>query len=77
MPNYLKVSNLENNTSWEKHLSHDEYLQAIGTLEGKNTVALIPATFKAVRDDNWKNFSKDFFLPTTVNRAIKVGKLCC
>lgn len=73
MPNYIKVSNLENKTVWEKQLNEEEVQQVKGYIkECKSTVSLISATFKPVRTNNLSNFSKDFFLPTTVNHAIKV-----
>ncbi len=68
----IKVSNLDNNSAWEKQLTSKEFLQVKGYVQGKSTVAIIPATFKPVRTNNLKNFSKDFFLPTTFNHAIKV-----
>lgn len=68
----IKVSSLENNIVWEKQLTNDEYQQVKGYVKGKDTVSIIPATFKPVRTNNLKNFSKDFFLPTTLNHAIKV-----
>lgn len=72
MPFCIKISNLDNNTAWEKQLTSAEFPQVKGCVQGKSTVAIIPATFKPVRTDNLKNFSKDFFLPTTFNHAIKV-----
>ena len=72
MPFCIKVSNLDNNYKWEKQLTSDEYQQVKHYNKGKSTVSIIPATFKPVRTNNLKNFSKDFFLPTTVNHAIKV-----
>lgn len=72
MPFNIKVTNLDNNTVWEKQLTSDEYQQVKGYVKGKDTVGIIPATFTPVRTNNLKNFSKDFFLPTTLNHAIKV-----
>ena len=72
MPTCIKVSNLDNNTEWEKELTDEEFPQVQGYVQGKSTIAIIPATFKPVRTNNLKNFSKDFFLPTTLNHAIKV-----
>lgn len=75
MPIYLthiKVSNAENNTTWEKQLEHKECQQVDDYLNGKRAVSIIPATFIPVRTNNFENFSKDFFLPTFINHAIKV-----
>lgn len=73
MPNSIKIYNLENNASWEKQLSDAECTEVQGYIKGgKGTVGIIPATFKPVRTNNLNNFAKDFFLPTTVNHAIKV-----
>jgi len=68
----IKVSSLDNNIFWEKQLTSDEYQQVKDYVKGKDTVSIIPATFKPVRTNNLKDFSKDFFLPTTINHAIKV-----
>lgn len=71
MQNYIQVSNLENNIVWQKQLSDKEYNRVSGCTRSEYTVAVIPATLKPVRTNNLKNFSKDFFLPTTINHAIK------
>jgi len=73
MSNMITVTNIENNTAWKKQLNEserqeiNEYLRA-----SKRTVAIFPATLTPIRTNNLNNFSKDFFLPTTVNHAIKV-----
>lgn len=72
MPFNIKVSSLGNNAVWEKQLTRDEYQKVKDYAKGKDTVSIVPATFKPVRTNNWKNFSKDFFLPTTINHAVKV-----
>jgi len=72
MSNYIKISNLDNNTVWEKQLTSEEFQTVKDYVKGKHTVAIIPAIFKPLRTNNLKNFSKDFFLPTLVNHAIKV-----
>lgn len=68
----IKVSNLDNNSAWKKQLTNEEFSQVKGYVKGKSTVAILPAAFKPVRTNNLKNFSKDFFLPTTINHAINV-----
>lgn len=75
MPFNIKVSNLDNNTYWEKQLTADEYQQVKEYLKGKPVISMIPAIFQPVRTNNFKNFSKDFFLPTTINHAIKVKSI--
>lgn len=72
MPNCIKIYNLDNNYLWEKQLTNEEFPQVKGYVKGQSTVAILPAAFKPVRTNNLKNFSKDFFLPTTLNHAIKV-----
>lgn len=72
MNNYIKVFNSNNNTRWENNLSDEDFKQVEGYCKSRNSVPIIPAIFKPVRTNNLKNFAKDFFLPTTINRAIKV-----
>ena len=62
MPFSIRISNLANNSAWEKQLTSPEYQQVKDYGKGENTVSIIPATFKPVRTNNLKNFSKDFFL---------------
>ncbi len=76
MPNYINISLLENtNIYWEKQLSGGELQQVRNAIKGHQVVAILPATLKPVRTNNCKNFAKDFFLPATVNHAIKVQHL--
>lgn len=70
MPFSIKVSNLGNGTSWEKILKEDRHV--ISYVKGYEAVGLVRATLMPVRTNNFKNFAKDFFLPTIVNHAIKV-----
>lgn len=72
MPFHIKVSNSENRTSWEKPLTPEEYKTVKTYISSSKTVSILPATLKPVRTNNFKNFSKDFFLPTLVNHALKV-----
>jgi len=72
MASYIRVSNVDNNTVWEKGLTNEEFQTVKGYVKGKSTIAIIPAILKPVRTNNLENFSKDFFLPTVVNHAIKV-----
>jgi hypothetical protein len=72
MTNYINVYNLDTNTAWKKHLTNEEFSLVKGYVKGESTIAIIPAAFKPIRTNNLKNFSKDFFLPTTINHAIKV-----
>jgi hypothetical protein len=72
MTNGIRIYNLENNEAWEKRLTDEEYNQVKDYVDGKDSISMIPAMFKPVRTNNLKNFSKDFFLPTTINHAIRV-----
>jgi hypothetical protein len=72
MPFYIKVSNLDNNAVWETQLTSKEYERVKDYIKGKSTVAIFPATLKPIRTNNLTNFTKDFFLPTTLNHATKV-----
>lgn len=74
MPFSIKVSNLDNKSSWEKVLTNEQFQTVKPYVYGFEAVAIIPvpATLKPVRTNNLKNFAKDFFLPTLVNHAIKV-----
>lgn len=72
MQGYLKVSNLENNVVWDKQLGDQERQEVKGYISGRRVIGIIPATLIPVRTNSLENFSKDFFLPTTVNHAIQV-----
>jgi len=72
MNNYIKVYNPNNRTMWDRNLSNEEFKQVEEYCKSRNSVGIISATFKPVRTNNMKDFAKDFFLPTTINRAIKV-----
>lgn len=75
MPNLLRVSNVHNNTVWEKHLSDAELPTVQEFTKGASTIAILPATFRPVRTHNLVDFSKDFFLPTVINHAIYVQNI--
>lgn len=70
--NSIKVSNLVNGTNWEKRLSDEEAGQVKEILKGKESVNPFKACIIPVRSHNLNDFAKDFFLPTTLNYAIKV-----
>jgi hypothetical protein len=72
MPTYVQVTNPQNNLSWEKQLSNEELAQVQQHCKGQPAINIFAATLKPVRTDNWENFSKDFFLPTLKNHALKV-----
>lgn len=72
----IKVSSLENKIFWEKQVSAKEIPQIKSYIDSKNNaVAIVPATLKPIRTNNFENFSKDFFLPTTINHAIRVENI--
>ncbi|MBA2728136.1 MAG: hypothetical protein H0U49_08200 [Parachlamydiaceae bacterium] len=66
------MSSSENQITWQKQLSADECQKVKTYLKSEDKIGPLSATLKPVRTNNWDNFSKDFFLPTTVNHAIKV-----
>lgn len=69
----IKISNLGNNTTWETSLDDSEFYSLMEDSDVKrNLIDIIPASFIPIRTDTLINFTKDFFLPTTVNHAIKV-----
>lgn len=70
---YIKVTNPENNCTWKQQLSIENFQKIKGNLKGRGTVAILPAALIPVRTNNLENFAKDFFLPTTINHAIKVN----
>lgn len=72
MPYNIKISNLDNNTLWEKQLTAEEFPKVKSHIRGLKAVSILPASLMPVRTNNFHNFSKDFFLPTFVNHAIKV-----
>lgn len=77
MPTYINISNLDNTLSWEKQLSEGPEYEKVKTFvndKSRSSVGIIKATLTPIRTNNLKNFSKDFFLPTTINHAIKVQK---
>lgn len=54
-------------------LDHDKFNEMVGYCNNSGkAVTLFPATLFPVRTNNFANFSKDFFLPTVMNQAIKV-----
>jgi hypothetical protein len=75
MPYNVIISNLNNNTSWEKQLTAQEFPSVKSLVRGFGTVGILSATLKPVRTNNFQNFAKDFFLPTLVNHAIKVENI--
>lgn len=73
MTGLVKISNLENKTVWEKPISIEEYKQIKSFMsKGHNTVLPFVAVLYPVRTNNLNNFAVDFFLPSTINIAIRV-----
>ncbi|MCP5506787.1 MAG: hypothetical protein H7A37_00580 [Chlamydiales bacterium] len=50
-------------------------IENVGKLSNTKTINPFLATLIPVRTNSWKNFSKDFFLPTVVNHAMKVDNI--
>lgn len=67
----LQIQDTDSNVRWEKQLTDEDYKLVENHLKGEKIVGIFSATFKPVRTNNLKNFSKDFFLPTTLNHAIR------
>ena len=73
MPTYITVTNLENSTVWTQSCTPEEArsFKNQGYLQGKSSIAPFKASLIVVRTHDWNSFSTDFFLPTTMNHAIK------
>lgn len=71
----LEVRNLESKAIWQTLISKDEQGKVLQLLNSAETVGLLGATLRPVRTNTLKNFGKDFFLPTTVNQALRVKSL--
>lgn len=65
----LTVTNLENNTVWKQRCTNKQ-AQSFD-LRGRSLIAPFKASLMVVRTNNWNSFATDFFLPTTMNHAIK------
>lgn len=48
----------------------DQAAEIKSKLVSASRISMLPATLFPVRTNNFSNFSKDFFLPTTLNHAI-------
>ncbi len=75
MAYYIKVQNIENSLVWESNLTEQEFNKVKNWGAGHRTASIVAATVIPVRTNNLKNFSKDFFLPTTINHAVKVQNI--
>ncbi|NGX34128.1 MAG: hypothetical protein K1060chlam1_00477 [Candidatus Anoxychlamydiales bacterium] len=76
MSGKITVTNKENDFSWEKDLKSLEECQQIYSFLKKRPPNFLKAYFIPLRTHNMLDFSKDFFLPRTVNHAIrKAGKI--
>lgn len=77
MSNSITVINLENNTRWQKDLNDDDF-QIVkghvdkGAVKDSLLYTVLSGTWKPIRTNNLTNFAKDFFLPTTVNQALRI-----
>ncbi|MCB1112854.1 MAG: hypothetical protein H7A37_06985 [Chlamydiales bacterium] len=56
------------------YFNDDEFEEFVKKAKTK-TINWFVATLIPVRTNNWKNFSRDFFLPTVVNHAINVDHI--
>lgn len=68
----IRVENVENGVSWVQNVPKDQWARIEVKLHSAKVVGLFAATLRPVRSDVARNFAKDFFLPTTLNQAIKV-----
>ncbi len=70
----ISVSNLDNNLTWNKTFTKDEYTALVDSYENvdRECIGVLPATLYPVRTNTLQNFVDDFFLPTFVNHALKV-----
>lgn len=69
----ITVSHVEKNIMWSCSLTQREYLEVRAcSRRARRAIGMIPAMFIPIRTHNWIGFVKDFFLPTTINHAIKV-----
>lgn len=71
----LEVYNLESKKGSIKLLNSEDYEKFMVMLKSAQTVGVLGATLRPVRTNTLKNFAKDFFLPTTVNQALRVKPL--
>lgn len=71
----LQVYNLESKKESFQFLNAEDHEKVMGLLKSAETVGILGATLRPVRTNTLKNFAKDFFLPTTVNQALRVKPL--
>lgn len=68
----IKVENFEKGITWQREIPKDQAEQVEAKMSSARVVGIFPSLLKPVRSDCAKNFAKDFFLPTTLNQAIKI-----
>lgn len=68
----IQVDNFEKGITWQREIPKDQAELVEAKMSSAKVVGIFPALLKPVRSDCAKNFSKDFFLPTTLNQAVKV-----
>lgn len=68
----LTITNLDNGYSLEKKLEEEQYDALVASAQSRNVISLFPALLMPVRTNSLKSFASDFFLPTTLNHAIRV-----
>ncbi|CDR34921.1 hypothetical protein [Criblamydia sequanensis] len=66
----ITVNTLDDAGPCELPLGLDQARALRTNLISSSRVSLLPATLTPVRTNNLSNFSKDFFLPTTLNHAV-------
>lgn len=71
----LQIYNLDTKRQSFQFLTQENYEKVMGMLKSAQTVGILGATLRPVRTNTLKNFAKDFFLPTTVNQALRVKPL--
>ena len=72
-----KPTLFEEKAEWKKTLKGEEITKVLKYLQQNNrrTVGTFQATLYPVRTNNLKNFTKDFFLPTTVNHTLHIRNI--
>ncbi len=73
--NRIEVRSIDNNVKWSKDLSDQEFKRVKKYQLGCENVSIFSAALRVVRSETFINFGKDFFLPTTVNQALRVQNL--
>lgn len=71
----FKIAINVSGTKWEKPLSQKEFFAVKERAENVSPATFMGAALRPIRTHNFKDFAKDFFLPTTINRAVRISNL--